>query len=158
MKKKEEVKCRYSHCKHGGMVRTEEAVRDGNMYYHRDCYEEKNNIQQIIDVYVKRVDPKPIFTELRKTINDLIYKDGYASDYFLFALNYCLDHGWNLRHVPGLRYAVRNTDAQDAWKRKASAFKVQAEQFDIPTESFDFDINVTVNVPKQKSFADILRG
>ncbi len=154
--KKEVFKCRWSHCKHGGEVRLDDAVKDGSSYYHKDCYEEKQNIQKIMDLYVERVDPNPIFSLLRKTVNDLVFKDGFGADYTLFALKYCLDNGWKVKHVPGLRYVVRDDKAKAAWERQLAASQVRPT-FSVDTE-IDFDIAPAIHAPKQRSFTDILGG
>lgn len=154
--KKEVFKCRWSHCKHGGEVRLDDAVKDGSSYYHKDCYEEKQNIQKIMDLYVERVDPNPIFSLLRKTVNDLVFKDGFGADYTLFALKYCLDNGWKIKHIPGLRYVVRDDKAKAAWERQLSASR-SYPAFSINTE-INFDIAPAIHAPKQRSFTDILGG
>ena len=41
------MKCRYSYCKHDNEVSKEDAVKEGNSYYHKDCLEEKTIKQQI---------------------------------------------------------------------------------------------------------------
>lgn len=165
--KKEVFKCRWSHCKHGGEVRLDDAVKDGSSYYHKDCYEEKQNIQKIMDLYVERVDPNPIFSLLRKTVNDLVFKDGFGADYTLFALKYCLDNGWKIKHVPGLRYVVRDDKAKAAWERQLMASikqKVNADresflQTDKP-EDFDLDnipvFNQSNSRRRRNEFASVL--
>lgn len=153
--KKEEYKCRWAHCQHGGIVKATEAVRDGNAYYHQDCLEEKKTLQKIAEVYLERVDPRPIFNVLHKTINDIVFKDGFRADYFLFALNYCLDAGWNLRHVHGLRYVVRDPGAQDAWDRRINISYSNAFHFGASDFSLDTEIP-QIATSKPRSFADIL--
>lgn len=164
MKKKEEFKCRWVHCLHGGTVKAEEAVRVGNMYFHKDCLEEKKNLMKIVDLYLERVDPRPIFAVLRKTINDIVFKDGFGADYFLFALNYCLDAGWNLKHVHGLRYVVRDPEAEAAWNRHLMVgvkkeVEREREEFIKDTNFAEFDLD---NIPassttkRKNGFASIL--
>lgn len=116
--KTKEFKCAYSHCKHGGIVDEKEAVKVSTRYYHPDCLIEKNAMTEIVDVWFRRVDSKPIYTNLRRTISDLVYKDGNDAEYLLFALNYCIDHGWTLRHPQGLRYVAKDTDAKDEWEKR----------------------------------------
>ena len=85
------MKCRWSHCKHGGEVDKSEAVQVGSAYYHKDCYTEKKSIEDISAVYTERVDPNPIIPAIRKVINDLVFNKGYDAEYLLYAVKYCLD-------------------------------------------------------------------
>lgn len=162
------MKCRWSHCKHGGEVSKEEAVHVGNMYYHKDCFQEKSNIDQIIELYKARVDPDPIIPALRKVINDLIFKKGFDSGYVLYALQYCMDNGWNLRYPAGMYYVVKNDSAKAAWdnkKRIASKKEFQREQADIlnekPTGMLDLEVDNLAPTNKPRSgtnrFSSILR-
>ena len=102
--KKDTVKCRYAHCKHQNReLLKEDAVLSGKAsYYHADCFEESENIKKIIDVYCRLVDKHPVFTQLRRTIQDLIQKNDIDSAYLLFATEYASRRGW-LKHIPGLR-------------------------------------------------------
>ena len=129
------MKCAYKHCKHGGEVEKDQAVKVGNRYYHADCLKEKETVKSIIDLYHEMVDPKPIENYLRKTVNDLIYKDGNDASFILFAIRFCLDNGWTLRSPGGLRYVAKDWKAKEAWKNKEMAklsreIKIQMPSFD----------------------------
>lgn len=146
MKEKTIFKCGYSHCKHGGEVNKEDGVLSGTRWFHPDCLAEKNAILEIIDVWYKRVDEHPIFTNLRRTIDNLVYKEGNDAEFLLFSLNYCLDHGWNLKHPPGLRYVAKNEDAKKAWeKQKAVSTPMEFPKFENTGTQFTYN---PVNKPK----------
>ena len=119
------MKCRWTHCKHGGEVDKDDAVKVGSAYYHKDCYAEKEAIQNIINLYHEKVDPRPIESYLRGTVNSLIYKDKYSAEFLLYAFRYCLNSGWTFNHPAGLRHAVKNVNAKKAWDKEQEK-KVQA--------------------------------
>ena len=112
-------KCAYPHCKHDDRkVHKDEAVKVGNRYWHPDCLAEKNAKLEIIDTWVKRIDPHPIFNLLRKIIDELVDKENNDAEYLLFALNYCLDNGWNLSYPMGLKYVSKDIAAKKAWEKR----------------------------------------
>lgn len=111
-------KCAYPKCKYGGEVNKNEAVKVSNRYYHKECLAEKNAKLEIIDVWVAKVDPHPIFNLLRKTIDNLVDKEGNDAEYLLFALRYSIDHGWKISHPAGLRYVAKNKDAENEWNKR----------------------------------------
>lgn len=56
------MKCRYKYCKHGGEVNKEDAVVDGNAYFHPDCYRAKMAMKEILSIYRDRIDPNPMWS------------------------------------------------------------------------------------------------
>lgn len=144
------MKCAYGHCLHGGTITKEEGVLVGTRYYHEDCLREKNNIQAIIDMYVKRIDPTPVFAQLRRTINDIVYKHDVDSGFFLFALRFYLDAGKNINSPFGLYYVVKNKSAIDAWARKTA-------KVEFPKIKDDGGTSFVYKPQKTASIEDILR-
>ena len=149
------MKCGYSHCKHGGEVDKAAAVKEGTRYYHPDCLREKQAITEIIDIYHKRVDEHPIENFLRKVVNDLVLKDGYGAEFLLFALKYCLDHGWTLRSPNGLRYVARDGTAKKEWDKRHVQKNNTVTQVEISGET-DYTATPIMNTSKQRGFASIL--
>lgn len=130
------VKCRYKYChrKHEtNELSVEDAVSTGKgMYWHKDCYAECENIKEIIDLWTDRVDPSPIFSQLKKVINQIVYDRNVESAYLLFALKYCINHGWKLRYPSGLHYVYKNEEAKQAWlqyKREEAIRNMTDQQF-----------------------------
>ena len=156
------MKCRWSHCRHGGEVDRDLAVKEGAAYYHPDCYAEKKAIQGIIDLYHERVDAAPIENYLRKTINDLIFKDGNTAEYLLFAFNYCLNNGWHLHTPSGLRYVAKDGTAKAAWNKKASikaSKEIQQQTKNDTSIESEFDLDatpITSSVTNKNKFSSVL--
>ena len=148
------MNCNYSHCKHESKeINGDDFVQVGQRtFYHKDCYEEKETIEKIIDVYTKRIDPHPIFKELRKHINIVVYEWKFPAKKLLFYLNWAADTGWGLRYPAGLRYLAKSDDAERAWKRaQMSGQKANVGITEDKFEAFDY-------IPaKTRGIADILK-
>ena len=157
------MKCRWSHCRHGGEVDKEDAVHVGNAYYHKDCYAEKEAIQKIIDLYHEKVDQRPLESYLRSTVNSIIFKEKYSAEYLMFAFKYCLNSGWKFHHPAGLRLAVKNSDAEKTWnkeqERKVHTALKEKQKEEMQSSNFEFDLptgnSSYVNNSKSK-FSNVL--
>lgn len=141
------MKCRWKHCKFGGEVDKDKAVKVGIAYYHPECYAERESIQKIIDVWHERVDAYPMESMLRKMVNDLVLKQNVNAEFLLFALNYCLNNGWNIRDPRVLKAVSKDDKASKAWDSRQERIikqkmKEQATQND---SIMDF------NLPKTNS-------
>lgn len=141
------MKCRWKHCKFGGEVDKDKAVQIGLSYFHPECYAERESIQKIIDTWHERVDAYPMESMLRKMVNDLVLKQNVNAEFLLFALNYCLDHGWNLRHPAGLKAVSKDDKARKAWDARQERIikKKMKEQTEQNDSIMDF------NLPKTNS-------
>lgn len=81
------MKCKYSYCKNNFNVEKENAIKIGNSYYCKECYEEKQTKQQIEEYYITNM-PSTTLQLLRKVIKQLIHEKGLNSKYVLFVLKY----------------------------------------------------------------------
>ena len=153
MSKTKTVKCRYSHCKHESKdMPREEAVCDGRMYYHKDCYEEKETIKKCIDIYAKAFDADPIWNNLRIVINNIVYNKGNDAEYLLYALKYAARNKMTIRYPAGLYYLIKNKDIKESWEKE----KKIADRGNVVVETTNTEFTY---VPKKsKGFADIIGG
>ena len=149
------MKCGWKHCKHGGEVDKADAIKEGTRYYHPDCLREKKAMMEIVEIYHERIDEHPIETLLHRVVNDLVFKDGYGAEFLLFALKYCLDHGWTLRSPNGLRYVARDSSAKQEWEKRQMQKNNTVTQVEISGET-DYATTPIVNTNKQRGFASIL--
>lgn len=149
------VKCRYKHCIHpeDDKVPKEEMIKEGSTYYHKDCYEIKNNINEIIDLYCKKIGGHFTMAQLRKVINDIIFNKGNDSKFLLFGINYYINHGIKINNPAGLYYVLQNQDMIKQWNRlyvrketkKEDVFKIEEKSF----HRFNF------KPQKNKTFSDM---
>ena len=151
------VKCRYSHCKHDSKdVDKEEAVKIGNLYYHADCFGDKENRREIIDLFVSHINPNPVYAQLQNVITTIIDKKGISSDFLLFGLRYYINHKIPLNYPQGLHYVVQNKQVIAEYNRLNEKKVLAKENFVTPKESKEVEFEY--KPVKAKGFADILGG
>lgn len=149
------MKCAWVHCQHGGEVDKKDAVKNGTRYYHPDCLRGKIAINDIIKLYHERIDDHPIENFLRRTVNELVFKNGYDAEFLLFALRYCLDHGWNLHSPNGLYYVAKDKISKKEWDKRKEEENHTVTQVTIEGET-NYDVNPIINTNKPTGFASIL--
>ncbi len=73
------MKCRYNHCKLGGEVEKDIAIKEGNRYFHKECYE-KYKTKQMINVLFrdKGMYLKDINIALKRAVDDIGYNIRYV--------------------------------------------------------------------------------
>lgn len=136
-KKNDFCKCRYKNCFHPGEpLLKKDAVKDGNSYYHKDCYKAREDIKKILKIYEERVDQHPIYSALVKIVNEIIFKNGTESDFLLFALEKATEPGstWHLRRPPGLYYLAKDEKLKRLWLDYKKSLKPKAS-FEVLEES-----------------------
>lgn len=116
---KDIVCCNYSFCQHDNKeLKKSEAVQVGNQYYHKDCRQTQEDIKEIVDLFVKYINPNPVFTKLQSVIKTIVFRKKMGSDYLLFGLKYYIQHQIPLNYPQGLYYVVQNKDVRQAYDRK----------------------------------------
>ena len=151
------VKCRYSNCKHDSKeIDKDEAVKSGNSYYHADCFRDKENRKEIIDLFVKHINPHPVYNQLQTVISTIINQKGLSSDFLLFGLKYYIEHKIPLNYPQGLYYVIQNKQVIEAYN-KLNERKVLAKENFVITEDNN-EVEFSYKPTKAKGFADILGG
>lgn len=131
MTKKKQFKCRFSHCEHPDkLILYDDVVKSGSSYWHKDCYEISQTIQEIIKCYVENISNTVVMSLLRKTINTLIFEklhdknlpkcksDLLAARYLLFAVKFAVSNHIPLKSPLGMHYLIDNHKIKEAWKKK----------------------------------------
>ena len=119
MAKEKIYKCRYNHCKHETKdVLASEAVKEGNRYYHKDCYKTKEDINKIVELFSEHVNPNVVFAVLRKVINNIVFTRGVDSGLLLFGLNYYISNKITLNYPQGLYYVIQNKNVIKGYTEK----------------------------------------
>lgn len=101
------MKCRYNYCKNGNVVEKENAIKVGNTYYCKDCYQEKEDKVKISNT-VRKMLPNEIKTNINKCICDWIHKKDFSVDYVMYTLDYIKKNKCSLKGVYGVIYYLNN--------------------------------------------------
>lgn len=157
--KNDEHLCSYKHCKHPNeLIQTEQDVRKGSKYYHKDCYHDIETIKKIREFYVNNVSKTVVISYLNKVINTCIYSKNISADYLLFAIKFAVSHNQKIKAPAGLYYIIDNTRIKEAYN--AEKVKTSTKKISVSIDD-DFDFTTQQVVPvasKRRSFADILKG
>ena len=145
------AKCRYKNCRHDGVINDgDEIVMSGKVYYHKDCFEEKTKIEEIIHLFSTEVNKDVIFSQLRKVVNNLVCNKNIEPDFILFGIKYYLNNHIPLTYPAGLYYVITSRDVNKAWKTKL-AKEYKPDKVEIKEEEHKF----TYNAPKKKAVGDL---
>jgi hypothetical protein len=149
------MKCKYTYCHHGGEVNKDEAIKIGNLYFHKDCYHEKQTKQEIEDYYLKNM-PSCTLQILRKVIKQLIHEKSNSADYVLFTLKYIKSNNKPINNPFGLinycnDYKLKNEFDKQLINEKYKLVK-SINELDIDTEN---EVKFTYQ-PSKKKVTDIL--
>lgn len=152
---KKTVKCKYIHCRHESKdIDKEKAVLVGkSSYYHKDCLMEKENIEEIMKLFQERINKNVVFSQLRRTINSIIYDKDISSEFLLFGLKYYISHKIPLNYPGGLYYVIQNKDVLKAYTARRNNFKSKSaisENNTVAETDFKF------KPKKKKTFSDLL--
>ena len=151
------VKCRHNKCKHNSReVDKAEAVKVGNMYYHEDCFRDKENRKEIVGLFSKYVNPNVIFSQLQTVIKTIVDDRGNSSDFLLFGLKYYIEHKIPLNYPQGLYYVIQNKQMIEAYKKMNEKKVLAKENFDIAENNNE--VEFSYKPTKAKGFGDILGG
>lgn len=148
------MKCKYKYCKNNGEVLKENAVKIGNSYYCKDCYEEKNNKNKIENIIINKLPTTPI-TMIRKVINQLIIDKGYDINYILFIVLKIKNENSVLNNPFGLLGYCSNNYLFKEWQlsvvdKKFSEMKCDIKDVNCNNEEVIFTFN------QNKKWTDII--
>jgi len=152
--------CRYKQCLHENKeidIEKESFVHDGNSYYHKDCYKNKENYQKLKIMWHDNINHTVVYSQLAQIYNQLVFKDGLDSGYVLYTVWYCITHSYKLNYPPGIKYYINNKTILNEYKALVASrrpkvkteFKATAPAINSPTFSYS---------EKKNGFGSILGG
>lgn len=152
MAKAKTYKCGFRHCQHESCeVSQDEAVKIKNRYYHEDCAEIYNNIEEIKRLYYEKISNTVVMPQLISVVNNIIFKKKVDSNYLLFALKYAINMKRKINYPQGLHYLIDDYKIKTAWQKQklnvVKNAKFEAKPVSMPT----FNIAPT----KEKSIEDL---
>ena len=131
------MKCDYKNCSE---PLDDEIIKVKGRNYHKSCYQTKNDILEIRDLFAENINKNVVFSSLMSVINNIIFRRGVTSDYLKFALNYYIQNKIPLNYPQGLYYVVQNKDVKTAYeKSKAESIKKKM----LPKVDVGLDIDKT---------------
>jgi hypothetical protein len=143
------LKCRYSYCKHDGEVLKDEAVKEGNCYYHKDCLEEKTIKQQIEEYYLANM-PSTTLQILRKVVKQLVHEKNTPADYVLFVLKYININNKPINNPFGLVNYCSDYKLKNEYSHKNATNKYKDIKNNIINNIDDKEIKFTYNSDESK--------
>ena len=150
-------KCKYSKCKHDGSIdiNSDEFVKEGNNYFHKDCHQEKSDLQLFRNIWVQKISATVVHSQLNKILSQLI-SNGVSSDYMLFTLQYVIDHKKNLSYPSGFRYYLDYPEIKTAYEKAKVKKVVETADFTVK-EAEDTAPKFSIN-KKPSGFQSILKS
>ena len=162
--------CRYKKCKFPDRrlnIAEQDYVSVGRLYFHKDCYEEKEkedrieekiraDVQLIKNIWIENISNTVVLSQLYLEINKLIRERCIDSEYVIFVLDYCIKNHCNLRYPAGLKYYVDKQEIKDAFEKKHAKKIVNNATFNVDTTT-DSSPKFTIN-RKPSGFNSILGG
>jgi hypothetical protein len=107
--------CGYTQCLHGGEVNSDEAIKHGNRFYHKDCLKQVENKQKIRQLYLEKVNPTEVVKNLNRVINNLIDIKKIDGEFLYYAINYCVNNNISINTPYGLYYIINNKNIKNSY-------------------------------------------
>lgn len=149
------IKCKYSYCKHeANEVAKEDAIKEGNCYYHKDCYKEKT-LKKEIEEYWNDNMPSASLQILRKVIKQLIYDKKAPADFVLFVLKHINKNNKPINNPFGLINYCGNKDIRELYKKMIINQKYTKLKSEDNNEIYIEKVNFTYK-PSNKKITDII--
>lgn len=165
--------CRWCRCQHPTLeidTESEPFEKDGNFYFHQDCYrqmmdeqEKKERIRNDI-LYIRHqwgiaIDESVSYSHLTRCLNELI-DQGYSSDYLVFAFDYIVSNGMNLRYPAGLKYFVARHEIKRAYQKE---LRKRENPLSVPVKMQEFKASDVSDAPtfqtkKKKIGFSVIQG
>lgn len=133
----------------------EEAIKEGNSYYCKECHNEKTVKQQIEQYYTVNL-PTTAIQLLRKVINQLLYTNSYEAEYILFIIKKIHINKLKINNPFGLvSYCNEGRNITEWRTKKASQeylkIKDNINQYDENENKVEFSYK-----PNNKKFTDLI--
>lgn len=149
------VKCRYKHCLHDDRyLDRNEAVMGGNKsYYHPDCYEEKQTIEDMIDYSINVIGNYNSRNKVTETIKEIVFTDNVPAKELFGKIKEYIKLGKKINYPSGLKYVVNDEDTIKAYRSSVNRQKIDA---DTSTPVLVEDTKFNYVCPKRKTILDVL--
>lgn len=146
-------KCGWSHCKHDSIITQDQNfLKEKTRYYHVDCLEQKQTIEDIITIFLEQINPDIVISTLRSIVNTMVFKQGEDEKYILFAIQYAVRHPeMKLTYPQGLYRIVKDKNVRESWKKMMAKKEYKDEKVELNNKEHTF----VYKQPKEKTIADL---
>lgn len=151
--------CGYAKCRHNRQlnIQTDEFVKLNSLYFHKDCFQERSDLQLIRNRWAECISENFSYSYLNKVLNSLLDK-GYTSEYMVFTLEYVISHHMNLNYPNGFIYFLNNAKIQTAYKQRKLKQQIkEAEKNPKPPLNTSNEPKFTFK-PKPRGFSTIFQN
>lgn len=153
--------CGCKNCLHASKdinLETDEFEQNGNRYWHKDCYEAKENVEKIKAIWEEKIDEFVVWSQLVSKLRKLIFEQKKDSNYILFAIGYAADHPnvYKLHNPYGINYILGRKEIQEEYK-KSKIKNVKDSDFKLEKPTQNNSPKFTVKQNKQ-GFGGIFGG
>jgi hypothetical protein len=139
------MKCFYKHCKLGGNVEKDVAIKYNTKYYHKECYKKKINKEKSALLLKQK---GFVVKTINMALMTIIDKDDFDSDLVYFTIKYVIENKKDLNNPFGVKYYLQNFEINDKYK-KYKRFKQIEENKNKKVEIEDVE-EVKFNYVKKK--------
>ena len=116
----------------------------------------RKNINEIIQVFVEKVNPDVVMSALRRVVNDIVFNRGISSEQLLFGINYYIKNNIPLNYPGGLYYVIQDRGAKQEYEKLQDMKFIKEEK-----KNFRIEENTAqtfhYKAPEQHGFDAILR-
>jgi hypothetical protein len=154
------MKCRAKNCLHENkdIPIGEEVLSGKSAYYHKDCFRVKTNIEKAKDMFVAYVSTEPIYNQLQKVLDSIVYEKGKnpveQSEFLVFALTMYMKQKKPLNYPAGIKYVIKNEDIIKEWNKKKN--KISIDDSDIIIEEDKERVNKVEYNPIQRKITNLV--
>lgn len=169
MGKSDTVKCRFSKCKclhESDVIPKSEAVRDGRLYYHPDCFHVKGIANDIKKIFCEEINPLITAEQVKQlysVVYNIILTKKVDPDFLKFAVEYFARYKKGaLKYPGGINYIIQDKEVTSKWaqfNRTKVAKEIRKEQNEIlDDEDYSFDLPDTTEFKanNQSKFSSIM--
>jgi hypothetical protein len=152
--KEQIVKCGYKHCKCSTELLKDNAIKIGSRYFHPECSVEKNNKEQILNLYKKYYHSTESEMMINKVINQLVNDKNLESEYLVFALCKAIKNKTPLKNIFGLHYVVNNNEYIAEYK--SMKIKEEVRNIDVTKAEISQSEIITYKIKNNLNWSDTL--
>lgn len=127
------MKCSWKYCPHcedDHWLPSDEAVRDATLYFHKDCFNHRNNLKNITRLWRRYIYPRAEKDDIAYKYVQCTQKRGMDGDLLLFGTKYLIKTKSKHRS-PRIMFLMDKTPALvEAWEEYKKTGKIAGQEDD----------------------------